>query len=351
MTNNLGVTVQYAIVHITDRRNPTPVYSEIDLDLTANGALRDYFTGQVQNALDDETSAARFAASGPHDARDACNLILDRQEEFISASQLLARLLHTAMGTHHRIAPGLLAVCVYTLTDDSASPRHLALIKLDPSSGLVQRIGEKNGKRLVTFDVLDNVMPTTHEKLQKVAILPPQGSKNYDLLLLDRQTPEVAAAFWAEAFLNVTLIVDGKLGARTLRDVSYKTSDDLARRGIVTPAQAEAIKEHTDLVLQTPRVRRSAFVQMLPIPKQAQDAVAVELEKKFAGTKTIPIDTEYASAKLTNKIRYRGAYSFRFEVESEHWDDVVKKNESFVADDGTPMTRLLIEVPRLQRVK
>src|SRR5205807_8275474 len=161
----------------------------------------------------------------------------------------------------------------------------------------------------------------------------------------------VAAAFWAETFLNAKLIVDGKIGARTLRDVSYKASADLARRGVVTAAEAEAMKEVTDLALQTPRVRRSAFVQTLPISKEAKNAVAVELEKKFAGTKTIPIDIEYASVKLTKKRRYRGDYGFMLEVESEHWDHVVKKSESFAADDGTPMTRLLLEVPRLQRVK
>jgi hypothetical protein len=255
------------------------------------------------------------------------------------------------MRTHHRIVPGLLAVCVYTDANDRTESRHLALIKLDPGSGLVQKIEKQRGKQLVTFDVLDNVMPTTREKLQKVALLPPQGSEKYDLLLLDRQTPEVAAAFWAEAFLNVKLIVDGKLGAKMLRDVSYRASDDLAKRGLVTAAEAEAVKEHTDLVLQTPRVKRSAFVQNLPISKEARTLVAAALEQKFAGTKTIPIDTEYAQEKLTKLTRYRGAYSFRLEVESEHWEDVVKVNESFTANDGTPMTRLLLEVPRLQKVK
>jgi 37-kD nucleoid-associated bacterial protein len=351
MTNVPSVKVQYAIVHITDRSDPAPVYSEIDLDLTANGVLRDYFTGQVQNTLDDETSGAKFATSAPHDARDACNRILNSQAAFVAASQDLARLLHTAMGTHHRIAPGLLAVCVYTHANDPALARHLALIKLDPGSGLVQKIGEKDGKRLVTFDVLDKVMPTTREKLQKAALLPPQGSESYDLLLLDRQTPEVAAAFWADAFLNAKLIVDGRLGARTLRDVSYKASDDLAKRGIITPAEADAVKEHTDRELQQPSVKRSAFVQRLPISKEAKDVVAAALDEKLAGTKTIPIDVKYASAKLTNKTRYRGSYGVLFEVESEHHDDVVRKYEAFVAEDGTPMTRLHLEVPRLQRVK
>jgi len=351
MTNDSDVTVQQAIVHITDRNKPAPLYSEIDLDLVAHAALRNYFTGQVRNALEDETNAASFATAGAHDARDACNRILERQEELIPASQQLAQLLHAAMGTHHRTVSGLLAVCVYSQVSDRTESRHLALIKLDPGSGLVQKVEKQRGKQLITFDVLDNVMPTTREKLQKAALLPPPGSEKYDLLLLDRQTPEVAAAFWAEAFLNAKLIVDGKLGARTLRDVSYRASDDMAKRGLVTAAEAEAVKEHTDVVLQTPRVKRSAFVQGLPISKEAKSVVAAELEKKFGGTKTIPIDTEYAKEKLTKITRYRGAYSFRLEVESEHWDDVVKDNKPFDGAGGVPMTRLVLEVPQFQKVK
>ncbi|HEY4640057.1 MAG TPA: nucleoid-associated protein [Thermoanaerobaculia bacterium] len=352
MTNNPGVTVQRAIAHITDRADEAPVLSEIELDLAAAAKLGDYFSGQVQHATDDEqTSAARFAADEPHDARDACYRILDDEGAFISASQQLARLLHAAMRTHHRSGPGLLAVCVYTHAGDPALTRRLALIKLDPGSGLVQRVENRQGKRLVTFDVLDNVMPSTSEKLQKAALLPAHGSENYDLRLLDRQTSEVAADFWKIAFLNAELIVDGKLGARVLRDVSYKASDDLAKQGVVTAAQAEEMKEQTDLVLRRPQVKRSAFVRRLPIPKEAKEVVAARLEQKFAGTETIPVDVPYASSKLTNKRKYRGSYGVTFEVESDHWNDVVKLMEQFVAPDGTPMTRLVLEIPRLQKVK
>src|SRR5258708_29951604 len=136
MSINAAVTVQSAIVHITDRNESKPVYSEIDLDLTANnGELRDYFNGQLRNALDDDTAGAKFSSSSPHDARDTCYRILDDEDELGPASKELARLLHKAMLTHARIAPGLLAGCVYMNTTNA---RHLALIKLDPSSGLVQ---------------------------------------------------------------------------------------------------------------------------------------------------------------------------------------------------------------------
>ncbi len=41
-----------------------------------------------------------------------------------------------------------------------------------------QKIEVKNGKRLVTFDLVDKVMPTIHEKLQKAVLVPPQGTES-----------------------------------------------------------------------------------------------------------------------------------------------------------------------------
>jgi hypothetical protein len=344
MRNKPAVTVRYAIVHVADRNAATPLYSEIDLDLETNSVLRNYFTGQVQNALDDETSAARFAASGPQDAKNACDRILAGQANFIAASQELARLLHVAMKTHARIAPGSLAVCVYTTGDDE---RHVALIKLDPGSALVLRSGTRAGKKLFTFDVQTNVMPTAREKLQKAALLPPAGSEKYDLLLLDRQTPEVAAMWWAETFLNATPIVDGKIGANEFHRANHSAYITLFKNG--KTAEADTVMERARSALENKSVKRSAYVQSLP--KEARDVVAAELEKKFAGTTTIPIDVKYASEKLTKKTRFRGRYGVIFEVDSDHYDDVVKERTTFEDANHTQITRLVVEVPELQWVK
>lgn len=350
---NPALSVRSAIVHITDPGKPAPVYSQTDLDLAASKKLRDYFIAQIQNALEDDTTAATFSKEKPHDARDACNSILEDEGELVPASQTLARLLHEAMDSNANIAPGLLAVCVYTRADDPPAARHLALIKLDPGSGLVQKFGTRNGKKLITFEVMENVMPTAREELQKAALLPPPGSESYELVLLDRQTPDVAAAYWAEGFLNVKIVVDGKYGARTVRDIIYRKSDDLVRRGLASPAEVDAMKDYTDEVaLRSPQLRRSAYVESLPVAKkEAKAVVAAALEKKFPGTKTIPIDTGYVTDTLTKKRRYRGDYGVLFEMNDDDWDLVVEKFEPFEAQNGTPMTRLELVVPRLQKVK
>ena len=350
MASSPPATVQHAIVHITDRSAAQPVYSEIELDLDANPPLRDYFTGQVQNALSDsDTGAAKFVATGPQDAKNACMRILRSHAGFVPESQRLAQLLYTAIGTDRRIAPGSLAVCVYTAGKSTA--RHLALIKLDPGAALVQKVVKREGKQLVSFEVSQNVMPTAREKLHKAALVPPAGSEKYDLLLLDHQTADVAATFWRVTFLNAEAIVDGRIGARDFKDAGHKAHDRLLEAELITPDEAEQLRDHVLVALQTPRVRLSAFVQNLPFEDDAKEVVEEELEKKFHGTKTIPIDARYAADKIAKKIRKRGDYGFLMEVEADHYHDVVKSEELFEGPNKTPMTRLVLEVPRLQWVK
>lgn len=51
---------------------------------------------------------------------------------------------------------------------------------------------------MVKFEVHENGLPTTREKLHKAALIKP----DYDLLLLDRQVSAMAASFFAQKFLG-----------------------------------------------------------------------------------------------------------------------------------------------------
>jgi hypothetical protein len=169
------IHVERAIVHIVDHRKPQLVLSEADLDLQGNGPLRDYFGGQVANALGDgRTHPARFNAEESQAAKDECLRILKRPSSLVASSQKLAHLLFDAMGTDQRITPGSLAVCVYR-AKNYPNARFLALIKLDPGEVLRQKITHVDGKKVVTFEVEPNVMPSTRKRLQKAAPIAPEG--------------------------------------------------------------------------------------------------------------------------------------------------------------------------------
>ena len=191
-------------------------------------------------------------------------------------------------------------------------------------------------------------MPTTRERLHKAALVPPQGSAKYDLLLLDHQTAGVAATFWRETFLNATAIVDGRLGAIELKDGVLRAHRRLIDEKIVSPIEADKLRDHVAVALQTPRVRISAFVQNLPFSEEGKAVVDEELKKKFPGTRTVPIDVPYAGENITRKTRLRGAYGFLLEIEADHWEEVVKEN---VEIPGTTIRRIVLEVPDVRWVK
>jgi hypothetical protein len=343
MRDGTDVRVERGIVHIVDHIRGGSVFSEIDLDLTANEALRDYFSSQVANALtDDKTRPAKFLPEGSQAARDECVRLLSEPDSFITASRELARLLLMAMGTDQRIAPGSLAVCLYK----ASGTQFLALIKLDPGKALVQKVDEVEGKRLVSFDVQTDVMPTANERLHKAALIAPPGNAKYDLLLLDRQGAETAA-FFAKTFLNTVRAFDAKstvealyLGIQNARSIAGLTAEE-----------SFAVQDWVGSELRNEVVTVSGLVRRAPIAKEKKKVFREEIEKLLPGEEELELDTSYAEEKLLRKTRLRGDYGVLFEVLTRHFDDVVKKQEVRKRADGKVITRLTIDVPDVQWIK
>ena len=205
MRDATGITVNRAIVHIVDHRTGSePVLSEAEIPLDAHQKLQEYFRDQITNVLHDPpTCAAKFTPGSAHGTSTYCYQILASPTDgacFIDSSQRLAQQLFLVMDK--RITPGSLAVCIYDATNYPGL-HFLALLKIDPSETFVQRIGQDSaGKRIVSFDLRDDVIPTTREKLHKAALLKPKDvQESYDLLLLDRQVVPAAdflpSDFWA----------------------------------------------------------------------------------------------------------------------------------------------------------
>lgn len=357
MRDAANVTVQRAVVHILDHWEKQITLSEEELILDANKALQDYFSSQVKNALDDaQTGSAFFSSDGDQSSIRECLRILADGDQLIPSSQALARLLFAAMGTDDRIVPGSLAVCLYTASNYPAKT-FLALIKLDPTKALVQKVGKHDGKRVVNFDVRSDVMPTTREKLHKAALMAPAGvNKNFDLLILDRQVSAVAANFFAYKFLNTIPALDPRASTEKLFFAAQNAYNKLvspppASTVRIEPEDAYALQQHIQAALQTPVVRIKDWVESLPLNEAAKAVVAEELSKKLPGEGQVLVDQQHAREKLLNKKRFRGEYGVLVEVESEHYDDVVKLERTETRPDGKVVTVLTIKVPDIQWVK
>jgi hypothetical protein len=356
MRDATDVTVQRAIVHLINHRKNDLIQSAEELDLAGNQKLRDYFSDQVRNALSDgQTRSAKLSPAGDQSAIQESYKILTDPKHFIPSSQELARLLFVAMGTDARIKPASLAVCVYSASNYSSSS-FLALIKIDPTEALIEKVETQKGKQVVTFEVLNDVMPTKEVKLRKAALIPPKGTvKNLDLLLLDRQVTVVAANFFAYGFLNTVRAIEPSVLTQKLYLGAQKAYNRLQfppeGEPKITPAEAIAFQQEIEAVLQKPAVNIQSWPKTLPLSEEARNVVAVHIKTELPQEKKIPIDRDFARDKLLRITRFRGDYGVMFEVERKHFDEVVKKEEHWKSTDGKNMTRLIIEVPELQWVK
>jgi hypothetical protein len=358
MRDALDVHVERAIVHILNHRQQKLVFSEADLPLQSEPEFQKYLDDQVKNALgDSETRAARFVPEGDGTTASLCYATLRNKEQLLDSSQQLAQRLFHAMGTDGRITPGSLIVCLYTATNYRARS-FLALIKIDPSDALVQKIEkDRRGRRIVGFDIRTDVMPTAREKLQKAALIQPKRKENdYDLLLLDRQVAKAAANFFAKDFLNAAPVLDAC--ARTERfyigaQIAYNRLAQPPREGqpVLTPEQADVLLEQIEAALKAKTLDVDTWPANLDLPDEAKRVIAEEIERRLPTDRQFNIDAEYAQKKLVNKYRFRGDYGVLIEVEADHYKTVVTSRKDIERPDKTVVTQLTLEVPNLRWVK
>lgn len=232
MRDAINIHVERAIVHVVDNQRKQAILSEVELSLAEQPKLQAYFDSQVANALTDPaTSAAVFKPDGDTGTADLCYQVLGDEAKLIPNSQRLAERLFAIMAEDRRTVAGSLVVCLYSAANYLGN-KFLALVKIDPSEVLVQKIArDRQGRRTVSFEVRDDALPTAREKLQKAAIVQPKRrGAEYELLLLDRQVAKVAANFFASGFLNATPALDAH--ARTDK---FYTAAQTAYNRLVQP--------------------------------------------------------------------------------------------------------------------
>lgn len=364
------IQVNRAIIHIVDHleENGT-ILSEAELPLSSERRLKEYLNSQVTNALrDTKTSAAKFCLTSNPSAASYCYDLLENPRKFISASRELAQLLITAIGTDKRVKPGNLAVCLYSM--DNFDDEFLALIKIDPSEAIVQKIEkDKHGKSRVSFEVAEGALPTAREKLHKAALISPRKDVGeYDLLLLDRQVANLAD-FFAKNFLNVETTLDARArtellyiglqnGYNRLTQHAHYAEPLVEGEPLVIeplpylePENAEVLQQQIEIILQSQDVNIPEIINNLNISTEAKQVLVDEVTHQLPVEQEFSIDPQYASEKLIKKKRFRGDYGVLFEVEADHWKEVVKEQKEIDLPGRRKGLRLTIEVSGLKWVK
>ncbi len=354
------VKVERAIVHIVNHLKPKKsVKSQNELPLNSNEHLRAYFEEQIANALGDTAlSQAVFDnATNTNASANLCLTAINQPRKFITSSQDLADALLTAMGTDGRIKPesSNLALCLYSLPPSPV--KYLALLKLDPSEALVQKIElDSSGRPLwVNFEVREDAMPTAHERMQKAAIILAQRSKDgHDLLLLDRQTAKEAANFFALKFLNAQPILDAKKRTDRLYNALVAAHNRLTP-ATPTPGKphlevekADEFLDEIDSVMRKSKIDTEDWLQNLALPEDAKQVIGNEIQRRLPVEKEFDLDPEYAQ-ELNPKRRIKGNHNVIFEVDAANWNDVVSNEERSIVK-GEKVLYLKIKITNYQEV-
>lgn len=361
MRDAVDIRVKRAIIHLVNhRKDSVAIPSEAELSLTSEPVFQEYLSGRVKSALSDAaTSSAKFIDAASHPVAKHCYQLLEKKGPFVSVSQELARLLFNAMSVNRSISPGSLIVCLCSAAH--SADVFLALIKVDPSDQL-RLIEESDGKgrRIVKLEVSEKVLPSEREKLQKAAIIQPKRPKQtdapYDLLLLDRQTEKVMANFFAKGFLNAEPMLDARERTKRLYTGYIRGLKRLTRPpkdgepALIKPEEAVVLRQQIDVAINSRRINVPDMLDNLNLPDQARQLMTDEISRQLPHEQEFEIDPEHAQS-LVKRLSFRGGFGVHFEVEADHWGDVVKSLETVESTNGRSVSRLIIEVPDLEMEK
>lgn len=361
MATTTQVKVERAIVHNVNHIKPEKsIKSQNELPLSSNERLRNYFEEQIANALGDSAlSQAVFDADaiGLGTSAFLSLTALKQPKKFIASSRDLADALLKAMGTDGRIKPesSSLVICVYT--QSPATNKNLALLKLDPSEALVQKIEhDRSGNPLwVNFEVREDAMPTARERLQKAALILPERSKEgHDLLLLDRQTIKEAADFFARKFLKAKPVLDAKKRTDRLYEALVTAHNRLTPtkpipgRPYLKVEKAEEFLNEIDSVMHRSKIDTQDWLDGLTLPEDAKQVIGNEIQRRLPVEKEFDLDPEYAQ-ELNPKRRIKGNHNVIFEVDAGNWSDVVEKEKRETVN-GEKIMRLSIIITNYQEI-
>ena len=334
------IQFQQLVVHILAPWHPSGlVLSETTCPLTDNPLLVEYFTSHIENSLGDQaTKAAKFKEIATETTAGMCQGVLDGSLDLVEGSRQLAGWLYDIMARNRAIKAGDLAVCLFRAGNRPEIPRYLALLKLDPSA-VLRHVTQRDAqdKLFVSFEVQQDVLPTTRERLQKCAFVQPLAPRpDYDMMLLDRQVgrreERAVAKFFAEDFLNCEMALDARQRTHHFYVGALNAYSTL--RPQLDPEEDEALRQGIDAVVASKSVDVDQWLSSLPL-EEDHKATIDRIVSEQLPDREFDIDREYAAQRLVQRRRFRGDFDLRVDVRADRFDQIVKKAE-WCKEPGEP---------------
>ncbi len=313
--------------------------------------IKDYFFNHIKNSLQDPSAkAAKFVAFGDEISSGICKEILKGNLDYIGGSAELAKKLYTIISNDERINPCDLAVCLYHNENGNGSnlTKYLALLKIDPTAVFRHKtIVDEQGKKYVSFEIEEEVMPTTREKLQKCAFIQPMEPRpEYDMIILDKEVRDVSD-FFLKDFLGASLAFDAT--ERTKRLYLGLVSAHNQLRPSLSAQQDEAMHQSISNLMNMSSVNVDIWIDQQNIEKKLKDQIKQVVSLERLPDREFSIDKNY-SQKLIKKLRFRGDYDLRVEIAKDSFKEVIKSAEPMIDAEGHKYYKIVIHTKKWEEV-
>jgi hypothetical protein len=268
---------------------------------------------------------------------------------FVQGSQRLARALYAILERDRRISAADLAVCAYRAANYPGQ-RFLAVLKVDPARVFRHIVRQVGGQVQVSFEPAADAF--TGERLQKCAFIRPLQPRpaDYDLLLLDHQARDLQAGsiaqFFAQAFLDSEPAFDPRAYTERLYRGLASAHNNIRAR--LNEEQNDDLAERIQAAVTGERIDLDDWVDQLPLPDELKGEIDSQVRRQVPD-REFELDPAY-SARLTQKVRFRGEGDLLVRVRSSDAARVIKSVTQVSEPGRRPFYRVILETEEWKKV-
>jgi len=224
-----------------------------------------------------------------------------------------------------RISAGDLIVCLYGADDSNGLSPYLALMKVDTGHGLQRKyVQMADRSHAMKITVLENLLPTKRERLQKCACIRKTG-QDYDMILIDRQKrsqTHTVANFFTEKFLKAHFALNDEQQTTSFYDCASRVHNNIREQ--LTVAENEQLRQYIRDSLKRRSITVEEWTDELPLIEQFKAIFQVELAKEVVDGR-IEVDKRTAT-RLLKKAQWFGSHGLKVEFD-EFFNPIIEAQE------------------------
>lgn len=323
--------------HYIDGKQQRIVLSQELVELNDRKKFLEYISNHIINSLSDPAAKAASFVKNSQNLGDKVQKILSNSIELLNGSQDIARRLFEILKKDKRISPGVLVVCMFrehdilkndeTNNDENettdraetkiCSNNYLGILKLDPTSGFQQQILKKKGVTTVDVEIVQDILPSVKQSLQKCAFIRQHNPQSeYDLLVLDKQTSGTKdiSDFFSNKFLGIEEAFDSKRCTSDFYSGLIEVERELAP--LLDKKGRSSIENAKKAALTSKEINVNSFLGNLSISPEHIDT-AKKIMVNFVHNNSFEVDQNFVT-KFRKTKKYQGDYGMEFKFTARH---------------------------------